>query len=319
MLRSVAAVSLVVSATAFADHATHRLDALAGHVAARATTPGLSRRQTRALAAASRALSKETYYESADVAATARAARPLERAFPGDVEFGADLDAAIAAFRADLAADRSGLEDLLPSIVDPKSQSAALRRLDRIPVDDAGRPLRSHAAKLSRIARRAAVLDSAYRLAGVGPSFVVGVAPTFDVGAHTVKYAPYVSDSVEAWTDAGRLDVGGIEYERFDRRTGIAYGHSMLIGLVIDGLGTTSAPTLASGTNYAGPENQYGDRVAWRIDSPATLTVTRFDPGARVVEGTFSFSAGIPSATPLYGWMPVEVEVSNGRFRARLP
>jgi len=311
MFRIAAAAVLVVSATAFADHATRRLDALAAHVAARASQPGLLGRQVRALAAASRTLDKDTLRgEWADVAAGAKAARSIERAFPGDVEFGEDLDAATAAFLEDLAADRRGLEDLLPSIVDEKRRSAARRRLDRTPIDDSGRAPRSRAAKLARIAGRAAAVASAYEAAGVGSDFVVGV----------VNGVPFASDYVDRWMDADRVHAGGMDFEGFDRRTHIASGRWSAIGLAIDGLGTAGAPTLALGTIYQGLENPYGDRVTWAIDVPAaagTLTVTRFDPDARVVEGTFAFTATV---TPDSYQHPPPVEISGGRFRiTRVP
>jgi hypothetical protein len=310
MFRIAAAAALLLSSTAFADRATHRLDALAAHVASRASAPGLSRRQARTLATVSRALVKDTYHEWSDVAAAATSARSIGSAFPGDVEFDGDLDAATAAFIDDLAADRRALEDLLPSIVDEKMRSAARRRLDRIPVEDAGRGPRTRAAKFRRVAKRAAALEKAYETAGVGAAFIVGV----------VNGVPFASDYVDRWMDAGRAFAGGIDFEGFDRRTHIASGHWSSIGLAIDGLGTAGAPTLALGTFYQGLENPYGDRVTWAIDAPAaagTLTVTRFDADARVVEGTFAFTATV---TPDSYQHPPPVEISGGRFRiTRLP
>src|SRR5690242_3446672 len=105
--RSFLAVAVVLSAvaSAFADHATRHLDALAADIADRRAA-GPSRRQSRALARAAQALARDTWTEAADVAALSRTATAVARAFPGDETFASDVDAAVAAFVADLTEER---------------------------------------------------------------------------------------------------------------------------------------------------------------------------------------------------------------------
>jgi hypothetical protein len=311
MFRIAAAAALFVSATAFADHSTHRLDALTAHVNARRAQPGLSRTKARALAAAARTLGKSTSAAASDVAEAARAARLLDRAFPSDAEFGADIDAAVSAFANDLASDRLTLADLLPAITDLKQRSAAQVRFDRVgPLADAADRSASRSTKLSRLARAVGMLTKAYQAAGAATGFVVGL----------VNDVPFVSEETGSWpTGSNGLSIGATDYD--DKSENIYRS----ITLTADGIAGTGTFALSNDTSYA--KSPYNQRSAWwtwsvgRRDVGGTVVITRFDRGARVVEGTFSFTAGIESESEneLGRPAPTTVQVAVGRLRGRLP
>src|SRR5438552_2911839 len=119
-----ALVAAVLASSAFAAHATTRLDMLAADVANRAVE-GLASAQVKALAKATKTLAKKSTTESADMALAAGAAKILDASFAGDATFGADLDAALTAMRADATADRASLADYLAGIPDGKKRTAA--------------------------------------------------------------------------------------------------------------------------------------------------------------------------------------------------
>jgi len=309
-IAAAAAAALLVSATAFADHATGRLDALIAHVSACRAQAGLSRTKARTLAAAARTLGRSTYASSSDVAEAARVAKLLDRAFLGDAEFDADLDAAVAAFTDDLASDRLTLADLLPAITDLTKRSAAQVRFDRVgPLIDAADRSRSRSTKLARLARAVGVLTKAYQAAGAWPGFVVGA----------VNDVPFVSEESESSvSDSNVFSLGATDY---DDGSANIWGYIGLTAAGVSGAGTFA---LSNDTSYAKSPNT--ERYEWwvwsvgRRDVGGTVVITRFDRGAGVMEGTFSFTAGIVPESEVDLGRPAAtlVQVAVGRFRARL-
>ncbi|HEU4395640.1 MAG TPA: hypothetical protein VFS92_08750 [Planctomycetota bacterium] len=318
--------------TARAQPFTGNLDPIQAAVAARLAV--FPEPQTRAESAQRRALEKciRSYERNStspdrDMATLGSIANLLDRAFPGDPEFGPTLDGALDAFRQEIEADRVAIEEFLPAIDTFSSEYVrtvlALEKLEvaLLLADEA--ETRKAAATALRKARKASIRawKSALDLQGIFARLLidkVGVgrmtalvdAEPYDAQAMFAGYA--VADQV--------LFVESIHFNSPLGGGGRAIGFGAL-GVTGPGVYPLDAiegsPTAAYREFlFTLPFVSVGDFVTLDSGTPytGTLTITTFDLERRLVEGTFEFTAFDENQPPGSDTRAI----TDGAFRSQL-
>ena len=322
----------VAAAAARAQPFTERLDPIEAAVAARlAVFPEPQSRaefaQRRALERCIRSYERNSRSPDRDLATLGSIANSLDRAFPGDPEFGPALDGALDAFRQEIEADRVAIEEFLPTI-DPASREYD-RTIDEIVKLEAALLLadlaetRKAAASALRKARKASIRawKSAVDLVGIfGRLFIdkVGVGrmtalvddEPYDAQAMFAAYLP--SDQI--------VFIESIDFNSPFPGGGRAMGFGAA-GVTGPGVYLLEEPPSSLPAVYREllltlPLISVGNFFTQSPGSgyTGTLTITTLDLDRRLIEGTFEFEAFDPE-------QPVGNQtrsITAGAFRSQL-
>jgi hypothetical protein len=297
------ATAAILLFAASAVGANSAFDPLTADVAARATSGGLTPAQSAALAKVESRLARRTTGAAAAVATALAADRILERAFPGDAVFGADLDAALSTLTDDARARRDDLATVLDDLPDGRGRSHGTRRLAA--ADAALGRLASDAGRVAELFD----LCAALRAVDAGTRAAVGAGNWL---VARVNGEPFVAKSTQLLVtkdDRGGYDVVALGYDASLREV-----HDT-ITLRLDSVAAAGTFPLDSIERAGAFSVTFGPAgaVTFSVDTgpthDGTVALTTFDPTAKFVEGTFAFVAsdGAVDVHP----------VTGGRFHLR--
>ena len=281
-------------------------------------------RQLKALGKSVTVLQKPCLSPSKDLAALAKAAKLLDAAFPGDGEFGTDMDAALDGHAADHLAQRDRLYPYLADILDGEPrQLKAYAILERSNALDAAADAAATRADRARLLSSAVkTLDAAWKAAtGLKGKDLRNLVPaSAGSGSASIDGSPLAPDLLlgKYFPEYGFLDFALVE------ATDLASPPIRLIEVRVRGvqgpgvynirvtdLGVSVYLPGAAGIAIDCPTDVNCKGFATESGGTYTgiLTVTTLDTDRRLAEGTFSFQAR--EAAPKTGTR----SITGGSFR----
>jgi hypothetical protein len=297
----VCVVLLLVARPARAHAAPNRLLDLRQTVEKRPTS-GLTKAQAKTLAKIDKILGKTPTNTAAEVTTAIAVEKLLDKAFPGDAQFGSDLDAAIPDIEGDVTADHDALAALLAALPDGKNKTKAQTALAAAETSDAGvATAGDRQAKLDLLKSAVASIGKGFNAVTAHQSYVLY---TLDAGGGPRRIA-----TTKVRLGAYREPLGE-NYQIY-----VVGLQSPLVGVKL-GLYPVSGPRPVvlgnPGERFTGSAAAwYGETGAYLTSAanPGVATITRFDD-SNSFDVTFSFTGKDPDTG-------VTVTITDGVARIR--
>jgi hypothetical protein len=291
----------LVSRPAFAHAAPNRLLGLRQTVEDRPTS-GLTNARAKTLAKIDKILGKTPANTAAEVTTAIAVVKLLDKAFPGDVQFGSDLDAAIPDIDGDVTADHDALATLLAALPDGKKKSKAQAALSAAETSVAGvATAGDRTAKLDLLKSAIASIGKGFNAVTAHQSYVIY---TLDAGGgpkRIVTTKVRLGAFREPFGENYQIYVVGLQ----TRVTGVKLGLYPVSGPRPVVLGNPGDRFTGSAAAWYGETGAYLTSAA----KPGVATITRFDDSSSF-DVTFSFT-GEDSDTG------VTVTITDGVARIR--